>query len=245
MTNILDICKNQDTTYITIYAFGENWEKDNKVIIPTDEALKIYNHFEDMKYEIAQNPNSEKSQDLKNDFVNLLDEKGLLPAGITKKDYISLLTPNWLKESKNREIMFKFYNLLEKLINTFKNPFFDKLINNLKNRFIDTISPSLNPSVIETASYCSIAGTGYGSTHPIFITPRPRILLIWNAHVGDTWVGEIFTDKGFYAWGTQIGTAFGFTGGGMTLGIPLGNLFAFYGYAWFTSISANYIKYNN
>ena len=56
---------------------------------------------------------------------------------------------------------------------------------------IDNLPPPVNPSVIAKATYCSVAGIGYGSTHPIFITPRPRILLIWNAHVGDTWVGEI------------------------------------------------------
>ena len=98
--------------------------------------------------------------------------------------------------------------------------------------------------VIATATYCSVAVIGYGSAHPIFITPRPRILLICNTHVGDTWVGEIFTDKGFYAWETQIGTAFGFTGGVITLGIPLGNAFAFYGYACYTSILSNYVQYN-
>ena len=108
---------------------------------------------------------------------------------------------------------------------------------------IDNLPPPVNPSVIAKATYCSVAGIGYGSTHPIFITPRPRILLICNAHVGDTWVGEIFTDKGFYAWGTQIRTAFGFTGGGITLGIPLCNAFAFYGYAWYASILANYVQY--
>jgi len=242
--NFPNIYNNQETTYITIYAFGDNWRKENKKLITTDEAYKIYYDFKDMTSEISQNPFSEKAQILKNNLVNLLDEKDLLPAGITKKDYLFLLTPNFLKESKNQEITLKIYNLLVNLINTIKNPLFNKIKNCLKNRFIGTLSPPVNPSVIATATYCSVAGTGYGSTHPIIITPRPRILLIWNAHVGDTWVGEIFTDRGFYAWGTQIGTAFGFTGGGMTLGIPLGNLFAFFGYAWYTSILANYIQYN-
>lgn len=242
--NILNIGKNQETTYITIYAFGDTGKKENKKLISTDEAYKIYYDFEDMKSEIVQNPFSEKAQILKNNFVDLLNEKGLLPAGVTKKDYLSFLNPIFLKESQDQEKTLKIYNLLVNLINTIKNPFFNKVINILKNRFFDTFPPPVNPSVIGTANYCSVAGVGYGSTHPIFITPRPRILLIWNAHVGDTWVGEIFTDKGFYAWGTQIGTALGFTGGGMTLGIPLGNLFAFFGYAWYTSVSANYIKYN-
>ena len=243
-TNILNIGKNQETTYITIYAFEDTGKKENKILISTDEAYKIYYDFEDMKSEIAQNPFSEKTQILKNNFVDLLDEKGLLPAGVTKKDYLSLLNPIFLKESLDQEKTLKIYNLLVNLVNTIKNPFFNKVIDILKNRFIDTFPPPVNPSVIGTATYCSVAGVGYGSTHPIFISPRPRILLIWNAHVGDTWVGEIFTDRGFYAWGTQIGTALGFTGGGMTLGIPLGNLFAFFGYAWYTSVLANYIHYN-
>jgi hypothetical protein len=243
-TNFTNLADNQEKTYITIYAFGDTLTKEKKILIPTNEALKIYNDFEYMTSEIALNPLSDKTQILKNNLVELLDDKDLLPAGITKKDYLSLLTPNLLKNSKDQEITLKIYNLLANLINTIKNPFFNKVINNFKNRFIGTFPPPVNPSVIGSATYCSVAGFGYGSTHPIFITPRPRILLIWNAHVGDTWVGEIFTDKGFYAWGTQIGTALGFTGGGMTLGIPLGNLFAFGGYAWYTSILANYIHYN-
>ena len=242
--NFTTISNNQETTYITIYAFGDILTKEKKILLPTNEALKIYNDFEVMTSEIKQNPFSEKVQILKNNFVDLLDEKGLLPSGVTKKDYISLLTPNFLKESPNQEITQKIYDLLVNLINKIKNPFFNKVFSIIKNSLIDNLPPPVNPSVIATATYCSVAGIGYGSTHPIFITPRPRILLIWNAHVGDTWVGEIFTDKGFYAWGTQIGTALGFTGGGMTLGIPLGNAFAFFGYAWYASILANYIQYN-
>ena len=228
----------QDTTSVTIYAFEETSNKKCNFLISSDDANAIYNKLEELIIEIKNNPLSKETQILKNDFVSLLDEKGLLQDGITSDDFLSLLNPSWLKTNQNKFDTNKVYSLFDKLIFAMKNSLFIRIIQVLGNRFLNFDPPSVYPGMIGTAGYSSIASFGYGTTHPFFIAPRPRIILTWNAFLGETYIGEIFTDKRLNAMGAQLGTALGFTGGGLSIGFPPANVYAFFGYAWFVSVSA-------
>ena len=72
---------NQDTIIITFYTFDKTGTKEHKVEVPTEIAEDISIRFEELKYKIIDEPISDETQLLKNEFVETLDAYGL----ITKK----------------------------------------------------------------------------------------------------------------------------------------------------------------
>jgi hypothetical protein len=95
----------QSTEYgtVTCYCFGKTRNDKQEIILSTDEATLIFEKLDELKSEITQAPYSENVNFLKTAFVELLDEKGLLPNSDSKEAYRSLLNPKWVQRLQNRE----------------------------------------------------------------------------------------------------------------------------------------------
>ena len=207
----------QDKSLMTCYTFGETEIKEHESVLASNDANDIFQMFEELIYELIHHPFHELTQKLKHEVVDVLNEKGLIPEGISKAEFISILTPSWIHWTPVTEHLL---------------------------RDIPRIKSSTGQA---TARFCSIASGGLGITTPIVILPRPRGILQWSGKTGQeetaTVVGELFADKGFIAVGNQNGIAIGFTGAGLTYGTPYGRVYAFTGFALSTTVTAEYIEF--
>ena len=239
----LNILSNQNVCSLNLHIFDKTKEKQNNINIPIDAAKNIYNKLEDLKYMIVYKPRSDETKTLKIEFVDLLDNYGLIPAGLTKDYVLSLLNPPWFKNkqktSKERTTLSK--NLLsyktEKIIylqQVFKNCFGKTILKNILTPY---------PSAAAVAWFCSIGSGGSGGTFPLFLLPRPRGIAIWAADFAETAVGEFFLPLGFMAEGAQLGTMFGFIGIGLTYAFPEGSVYGFVGYAISVRVIADSIYF--
>ncbi|MFA5101740.1 MAG: DNRLRE domain-containing protein [Candidatus Thermoplasmatota archaeon] len=86
-----------EKSVLTCVAFGKTREITQEVTLAQEEATMIFDMVEELKSEMTQHPLSERTQVLKNAFVDLLDQKGLIPKGISKETYLSILSPPWSK----------------------------------------------------------------------------------------------------------------------------------------------------
>ncbi|MBE3139692.1 MAG: hypothetical protein IMZ53_03810, partial [Thermoplasmata archaeon] len=86
-----------EKTVVTCVAFGKTRDNKQNVNLAQDDATMIFDKLKELKSEMTQHPYSEKTQSLKIAFVDLLDEKGLLPQGVSKEAYLSLLNPRWVE----------------------------------------------------------------------------------------------------------------------------------------------------
>jgi len=232
------------------HTFDKFGEKQQNVALPKDDADKIIDVLEELKYKIVYEPRSEETKALKNEFVDLLDAYGLIPADLSKSDVLSLLNPSWLKNkqrtptTRTRTPLLKSFksSISEKIVNLqqiFKNRF-EKTI--LKNFDRNTMMPSSYADTA-TATFCSISSGGSGTTFPLVLLPRPRGIATWSASLAVTLVGELRTGKGFTAEGAQTGTVLGFMGLGLTYAVPGYTMYGFVGYALFTSVNAESIEF--
>jgi hypothetical protein len=69
---------------LTFNTFNENGKKENKIDLPSTQAKYIFNLFEKLKYKTIAEPNSQETLDLKNEFIELLEENDLIPRGYVK-----------------------------------------------------------------------------------------------------------------------------------------------------------------
>jgi len=242
----LNTLSNQNICSLNFHIFDKTEKKQNNVNLPTEAANNIYTKLEELKYMIVYKPRNEETQNLKIEFVDLLDTYGLIPAGLTKNYVLSLLNPSWLnnkQKTSNIKTISPFLKsfesgLTEKIFNllqNFKNCFGTSLFKNI------IISP-LNTETAE-ASFCSISSGGNGVTLPLFLLPRPRVIAFWTASSAITMVGELLSPvgKGFVAEGAQSGSMLGFTGLGITYAFPGNIIYGFVGYAVYTKVSADSI----
>jgi hypothetical protein len=88
-----DYDKNQDTSKLTFYTFDKTGTKKGKAELPNEIAIDISNKFEELKDKIINNPNSEVTKILKDDFVEMLDIYKLIPNEVSKDYVASLLNP--------------------------------------------------------------------------------------------------------------------------------------------------------
>jgi len=92
-------------TVVTCIAFGKTRDNKQNVILAQDDATMIFKMLRELKSSMTQYPFSEKTQSLKIAFIDLLDEKGLTPNGVSKETYLSLLNPRWAERlQKTRDI---------------------------------------------------------------------------------------------------------------------------------------------
>jgi hypothetical protein len=93
------------------YAYGETWNEESNTVLSPDKINEIYNVFTELKHEIVYDPLSDETQALKIEFVDLLNENGLIPETYSKDDYVSLLNPSWLNGLQNNNINNVFNEL--------------------------------------------------------------------------------------------------------------------------------------
>jgi len=214
---------NQDTISLTFYTFDMTGTKKCKVELPSVDAEEISNIFEELKNKIINNPYSDETQSLKNDFVEILDNNGLISKKISK-DYVqSLLNPKWLQNIIENNLFAKQYSIGSRIKN-------------------DIVPRPLEES--GSAFLCSIVGEGYGLLFSPIMLPRPRLATIWSSYIGAKFgAANLITGHGFIAEGPQLGVALGFIGIGLSFAFPgEAASFGFGGYALSTFVRAENIE---
>jgi len=245
--------ENQNNAILSFHTFDDTGTRQNEVTLSDDDAKYIFDVYQELKYKIVYEPKSEETQQLKIRFVDLLDEHGLIPEGLSKEDVLSILNPYWLnalqRQNDNR-LRIKAPVLRFILSSILKNGI--NLRQLLKNWFGKTNFNSINnnPLIISsdgnvgTAIFCFITSGGIGVTLPIIVLPRPRVGFLWFAETkwSETWVGKFLTTDGFWARGSQVGIALGFIGLGLTLYFLGAFEYNFFGYAVYTRVIADEIE---
>jgi len=95
----------EKTSMFSLNVFGTTNLKKQDVALSADDATLIFDTLKELKSEMTQHPYCEKTQSLKIAFIDLLDEKGLIPDGVSKETYLSLLNPRWAERlQKTRDI---------------------------------------------------------------------------------------------------------------------------------------------
>jgi len=87
----------EKTSVFSLNVFGTTGLKKHDVALSADDATLIFDKLKELKSEMTQHLYSEKTQSLKIAFVDLLDEKGIIPNGVSKEAYLSLLNPRWVE----------------------------------------------------------------------------------------------------------------------------------------------------
>ncbi len=216
--NSSSIDTNKETSTLTFYTFDKTGRKQNTVELSTNVADEINVLFENLKYKIVNEPKSEETQLLKNDFISLVSDYGLLSEKQSKDEVFSLLNPDWLK-------------------------LYDDDSYKAKNLIPNKLFRSFLSSNVGTSVFCSISSGGTGMLMPLFMLPRPRAVAFWMGVEGITSVANLLTAKGFLAAGVQSGLLLGFMGIGLTYAVPGYAIYGFIGYSLFAGVGASYIEF--
>ena len=80
---------------LTCYFFGKKMSSKQDVELSVNEATMIFNLMSQLRTEMTLDPASNKTESLKIQLVNTLDQKGLLPSSVTKDTWLSALNPTW------------------------------------------------------------------------------------------------------------------------------------------------------
>jgi len=235
---------NQGTSSLSFHTFDKTNSRQHEVILLLEDTNDIFNMFEELKHKMVYEPRSNETQALKNNFVDLLDTNGLIPAGLSKNYILSLLNPSWLNNKPKTPMVKNKAPFLTTFILRITNRIvaLQQIFKNLLEKTIPKNTITSPPSAVVIAWFCTVTSGGSGSILPLFLLPRPRAIAVWTASLATTLVGEFLTSKGFYAYGAQTGTALGFTGIGITFAFPEYNLYGFAGYSLYTRLSAEYIE---
>lgn len=85
------------TSRFSLNVYGRTSLKNRDVDLTSDDALEIFDLLRRLNTQMTQEPFSDKTQLLKQTFVDLLAEKGVISDGIPKEAYRSLLSPRWIE----------------------------------------------------------------------------------------------------------------------------------------------------
>lgn len=94
---------NEKNSLFSLDVYGRTCLKNQNVVLSSDDAKLIFEQLKELKSEMTQYPFSEKTQALKETFVDLLYEKGLIPNEASKDIYFSLLNPVWVQQIQNKK----------------------------------------------------------------------------------------------------------------------------------------------
>ena len=213
--DLLESVEVQDETTVTCYVFDKTGSSESEVVLSSDVFNEFYSKFEELNHMITYHSFSDKTEVLKVEFVDLLDNMGLIPEDISKNDIIKLINP----PIKRRRPLF---SLLPQGVSTGRGSAFFC-------NFATAGEGSQFPVIILPRLI------------PILLTPIPRVIMHWNAVDGVTSCGGLLTGKGFIALGAQEGTALGFWGVGFSVFLPPVMSFGFIGYALFATATAEVI----
>jgi hypothetical protein len=217
---------------LTFNTFNENGKKENKIELPISKAKYIFNLFEKLRNMTISEPNSQETLDLKNRFIDLLEEYGLIPSGMSTSDIQPLINPHGSPDNPRSRGRTGFLGLIIDIL--FSNRF-----NHLR-----LLGPLDYPS--DWSIFCNVAGGGYGIPLPLFILPRPRFITVWGATFATTAVGSLVMPKSFVAIGNQQGICLGFVGVGITIAFFGFMGYGMLGYSLYTAVRAQEIeRYNN
>ncbi|MBN1861979.1 MAG: DUF2341 domain-containing protein [Candidatus Thermoplasmatota archaeon] len=205
-----DSNKFNENGILTCYSFGQRVNGKQDIKISANEATLIFNLMSKLKTEIILHPTSKKSESLKIEFVDILDQKGLLPSSVTKESWLSFLNPPCVKTQEIR-------------------------------KKLSLPGLSINRGI---CAFCMVGGEGAGLLFPMFLLPRPRLIMGWSAQYGGitTAINQL-TAKGYLAEGTQTGTALGFIGNGLVYSYYGYHIYSFIGYALVATTIAEYLEY--
>ncbi len=236
--------ENLDLSPCTFYTFDKTGSKECSIDLSNYIAEEIASMIEDLKYKIVNEPLSEETKSLKSDFVDLLEEYGLLPVGMSKDSVLSLLNPSWLHWFEDRSGL----NMKTSDFMSFHNVF--NRMRSLQRFFvtqevIDLFNSLPGPSSASAMLFfCSMASGGNGIPIPLFLLPRPRGFVLWSGSEGcGTNANSLLSKRVFIAGGTQNGFALGFIGVGLTYSLFGETFYAFIGYSTFTFVNAKSIQW--
>ena len=143
--------KSQDTSSFTFYTFDKSGSKECNSFLSNDVAEDIAGMLEVLEYKIVNEPLSKETKMLKSDFVDLLEDNGLLPVGMSRDKVFSLLNPSWLSWFEKRPHL--------KTSRAFKTGFINilNLLGNLQRFFISSEFIELQGGYLEPASVSAIS----------------------------------------------------------------------------------------
>ena len=213
---------------LTFNTFNENGKKENKIDLPQNKAKYIFNLFEKLKDKTISHPNSQETLDLKNEFIELLEENNLIPRGMSKTDIQPLINPHGTPDNAKTRGKTGFLGLIFELL-------FSNRYNHL--RLLESLDYPSDWNIV-----CNIAGGGTGIALPLFLLPRPRAIIVWGASAAETITGSLIIPKSFIAEGSQQGIALGFGGVGLTIAFVGFMAYGMLGYALYTAIQATNIR---
>jgi hypothetical protein len=231
---------------IILHTFDKKDLKEKESILSVEDANNIFELFDELKYKMIYESKGEELNILKSEFIDILNEYGLIPEGLSKDYIISLLNPSWLNNNpktllvKNKTPFLTTILLrLENKFTNLKNIFYNYLIKMVTRNKID---PSQGAFVV--ASFSTVTSGGDGSILPLILLPRPRAIAFWSSTSSAyTVVSQFLTGRGFLAYGAQTGTLYGFTGIGLTFAFPGYNVYGFAGYTILTTVTADEIEF--
>jgi hypothetical protein len=88
----------KDEAPLSFYFFDRGTLKQSEVVLSTNDTKYIIDMFKRLNNEMARCPISNETQELKYNFIALLNEKKLIPEGFSKEKCMSLLNPYWLEK---------------------------------------------------------------------------------------------------------------------------------------------------
>ncbi|MCK5112389.1 MAG: hypothetical protein KAQ84_02490, partial [Thermoplasmatales archaeon] len=198
-----------DDVSIACYSFGRSGMRKHEVVLSYDDADLIFEKFEELKYKITHCPFNEETQELKLEFIDLLEENCVIPSGLYEDDLISLLNPRWFKRLLNKQDF-----------------------SGRKSIF------GMANGGSATAFLCSIASGGLGWVFPPLMIPRPRFATAWYGYgMTETSISELYTLRGFFAVGQHLGLSAGFVGMGLAFAFPgVQPIYGLIGYAFIAGV---------
>jgi hypothetical protein len=205
----------EKTASYTFYIIGKNGVEKQEKILPASTALKIYEKYQELKKEMAANPQSEKTQQLTREFLMFLGENNALPAGVTTDQLTALFQP---PTKLSRYLHSNILPLQSKASEWFCN-------------FATAGQGSAFPIIILPRFI------------PFILTPIPRAFVWWSTPDGLTSVGGLISHTGFVAGGQQQGIALGFWGIGFSIFLPPIDAYGIFGYALYTRVNAEAIEF--
>ena len=205
----------EKTTTITFYVIEKTKLEKHNVIVSIQDATQIYTMLQELKKELAAHPYNERTQQLEQDFLNLLTERHAIPAGISQQDIMTLLQP---PATPAHSLLKGILPLQGKTSEWFCN-------------FATTGDGSAFPIIILPRLI------------PIILAPIPRAFVYWSTPDGVTSVGGLISRTGFIAGGQQKGIALGFWGIGVSIFLPPVDMYGMIGYAVYTKVTAEEYQY--
>jgi hypothetical protein len=221
-----DYNNENDTSKLTFYLFDRTGTKKINAELSKEIVEEISFIFKDLKNRLICDPMSVNTNQLKVDYINMLDSNGLISSGLSREYVVSLLNPSWLKWIDTDSPFTR-------------DGFFSSIGSRVKNRF-----DSGSSSNFGSAAFCSVGGAGSGLLIPPIMLPRPRFVNFWAAYGGGMIsAANLLTGNGFAAFGPQFGMTIGFMGVGLSLGVP-GEpaYFGFGGYALLAMVGADKVE---